>query len=246
MTTDRKNGYVARVRDNTRTYIEELLRENVRLRTAVDAASCERDDLRRKVDELRVEMGHVEQQQSRLLDMLGAAEAASRHFEDRFVEVEQQNSNLAMLYAASYQLHATIRRAEVLLAIQEIVINLVGSEELAIVAVTDDGLAPLASVGVEPQQIARLGADGGLVERALELAQPQLGEGNRPDAHGVTASIPLVIAGRILAVVAIFRLLPQKPSLDAFDRELFELIATHAATALYCADLHEGRGSPIA
>ena len=246
MSSERKNGYVARVRDNTRSYIEELLRENVRLRTAVDAATCERDDLRRKVDELRVEMGHVEQQQSRLLDMLGAAEAASRQFEDRFVEVEQQNSNLAMLYAASYQLHATIRRAEVLLAIQEIVINLVGSEELAIVAVTDDGLAPLASVGVEPHQIARLGADGGLVKRALELAQPQIGDADHPDPLGVTASIPLVIAGRILAVVAIFKLLPQKPTLDAFDRELFELIATHAATALYCADLHEGRGSPIA
>ncbi len=244
MSTDRKNGYVAHVRDNTRKYIEELLRENVRLRATSDTATCERDELRRQVGELRADLGRREQQHARLLDLLGAAETASRQFEDRFVEVEQQNSNLAMLYAASYQLHATIDRVEVLQAIQEIVINLVGSEELAILGVGGDRLTALASVGLDAPQLARLGDGAGLVGRALALGRPLIADGGDPDPLGVTASIPLVIAGRTLAVIAILRLLPHKPALDPLDRELFELLATHAATALYCADLHDGSGVP--
>jgi len=242
MSSDRKNGYVTHVRDNTRKYIEELLRENARLRGAAEGATCERDDLRRQVDELRADLGRREQQHTRLLDLLGAAEHTSREFEDRFVEVEHQNANLAMLYAASYQLHATVRRAEVLLAIQEIVINLIGSEELIIFAVSGDGLDPVASVGVEPHQLARLGDDD-LIGRALAEGTPIIADHpDQRDRHGVTASIPLVIAGRALAVIAIFQLLPQKPALEPLDRELFDLLATHAATALYCADLHDRRG----
>ncbi len=48
---------------------------------------------------------------------------------------------------------------------------------------------------------------------------------------------PLHFEGQLLGAVAIFRLLPQKSGLVALDHELFELIATHAARALYCTDL---------
>jgi hypothetical protein len=34
------------------------------------------------------------------------------------------------------------------------------------------------------------------------------------------------------------RLLEQKRSIEPVDYELFDLLATHAATALYCANLH--------
>jgi len=43
--------------------------------------------------------------------------------------------------------------------------------------------------------------------------------------------------------VAIFRLLPQKTGLVALDHELFELIATHAARALYCTELQARVGA---
>jgi hypothetical protein len=36
----------------------------------------------------------------------------------------------------------------------------------------------------------------------------------------------------------VFRLLGHKPQLESVDLELFDLLATHAATALYCSDLH--------
>jgi len=166
-----------------------------------------------------------------------AAEAAGdrRRLEERFAEVERQNSNLAALYAASYQLHATVRRAEVLLAIQEIVVNLIGSEELAILGVGPGReLVALASVGVSPAQLAALRADAGLVACALASQQPEVG----PPSE-MTACIPLAVDARPVGAIAIFRLLRHKPALDLLDLELFKLLASHAANALYCAELHE-------
>jgi len=61
--------------------------------------------------------------------------------------------------------------------------------------------------------------------------------GLRPEERAMSACIPLHYDGRLLGAVAIFRLLPQKSGLVALDHELFELIATHAARALYCTEL---------
>jgi GAF domain-containing protein len=44
-------------------------------------------------------------------------------------------------------------------------------------------------------------------------------------------------------VIAIFRLLVQKPKLEPADRELLDLLATQAGTALYCTRLHEAARS---
>lgn len=234
--TKQKNGYVAHVRDNTRRYIEELLQENVRLRGVIDTVSREQAVLRRQLDDLRSDLDRRDQQHTRLLALLGAAEDAARGFEDRFAEVEQQNANLARLYAASYQLHATVHRGEVVQAIQEIVVNLIGSEELAILE-GGASLKPLATMGVDAGRLDALDTTAGALGRSLATRTPVLCE---PDASGLQASIPLVIGDRTLAVILIFGLLPQKTELDAFDRELLDLVATHAATALYCAELHEG------
>jgi hypothetical protein len=46
----------------------------------------------------------------------------------------------------------------------------------------------------------------------------------------------------VSGAIALFRLLPQKSGIEAVDRELFELLATHAATALHCARLHARQG----
>ena len=236
MSSNKNHGYVAHVRENTRRYIEELLQENVRLRGVIDTVSREQEVLRRQLDDLRSDLDRRENQHARLLSLLGAAEATARGFEDRFAEVEQQNANLARLYAASYQLHATVRRDEVVQAIQEIVVNLIGSEELAIMQ-GGAQLTPLATMGVDAKRLGALDLTTGALGRSLATRQPVMSE--RDDA-GIHASIPLVVGERMLGVVLIFGLLPQKAELDAFDRELLELVATHAATALYCAELHEG------
>jgi nitrate/nitrite-specific signal transduction histidine kinase len=214
MSTDDSNGYVDQVRANTSRYIRELLDENERLRTALE----------------RMEREH----------------ASARRYEERFSEVEQQNANLAALYAASYQLHATPQRAAVLDAIQEIVINLIGSEELAVIGVGLGGeLSALAQMGCDPVRLASIRLDVGVVARAIADGAPVVRGVDQPlDAQGVTACVPLIVAERVVGLILVFSLLPQKPRLERFDLELFGLLGTHAATALYCSELHERDGRP--
>ena len=54
--------------------------------------------------------------------------AETKAYSSRYAEVEQQNSNLANLYVASYRLHGTLDREEVIAAIQEIIANLGNSK----------------------------------------------------------------------------------------------------------------------
>jgi GAF domain-containing protein len=236
-----KPTYVERVRANTRAYIEEILGENARLRSSAERIDAEHEALRQKLDDLRAELLRRDRDAAKLIDLVGRAEAETRRHEERFVEVELQNSNLAALYAASYQLHASLRKSEVLATMQEIVVNLIGSEELGVLGLGAGGLEPLVSMGVEAETLAGLRTDVGLLAAALASGQPcAVGAEGRGD-DGVTACIPLVVAGRTIALVVIFSLLPQKPVLQAIDMELFGLLGHHAATALHCAELHEQR-----
>ena len=54
---------------------------------------------------------------------------------------------------------------------------------------------------------------------------------------GLTACVPLVLDSNVIGAIAVFRLLDQKEkTLTPLDFELFDLLATHAASALYCSD----------
>ena len=210
------NGYVDQVRATTRRYIRELLDEQA--------------ELRRELDELRADLARREREKEQ-----------ARRFEEQFAEVERQNANLAALYAASYQLH-TPRRAEVLIAIHEIVINLIGCEEFAVLGLGRGGeLRPLSQMGVEGQRLAGLRLDDGIIARALDAGAPMVGDERDAD---IVAAVPLLVAGRAVGMIVLFRLLPQKPRIEAFDHELLSLLASHAATALYCSELHEREGLP--
>ena len=59
-------------------------------------------------------------------------EDENRQFAERYLEIEEENNNLANLYVASYQLHSTLDLDEVLKIILEIVINLIGAEVFAV------------------------------------------------------------------------------------------------------------------
>src|SRR5436305_12172105 len=97
--------------------------------------------------------------------------------EQRCMEVEQHNSDLTNLYVASNRLHERRDRREVLAAIQEIVINLVGSEELAVFEVSEDGasLELVDSFGVEKEKFARIPLGTGSIGQVAARGEPVLG-----------------------------------------------------------------------
>jgi len=159
-------------------------------------------------------------------------------------ESEAQVANLASLYVAVTSMHGALDRPSVLSSVQEIVTNLIGSEEMAIFE-TDPArgrLTLLASIGIEPGPYQEISVGDGAIGRAAatgeRLIRDEGGSLTEDGDAALTACIPLKVAGRIVGVLAVFRLLPHKGSLDAIDMDLFDVLAAHAASALLFTRLY--------
>jgi regulator of replication initiation timing len=246
-----RSDYVFRVREQTRQHLQNLLSENEKLRRSTAALESERNrllaekmTLQEKLLSLREEFDNFQREQADLRRRLAETEAENRQFSLQSLEIEQQNNNLANLYVASYQLHGTLDHGEVVAAIQEIVINLIGCEEFGIYEVDDEGraLRLAGSFGIDPAVYATVPLGSGLIGRAAATGARYL-LGNPPgtpaprEVH-LTACIPLKLGEKVLGALAIFRLLAHKRGLEPVDHELIDLLATHAATALYVSRLH--------
>jgi hypothetical protein len=226
---DDPGAYVRRLRAETQQYVQELLLDNQRLRSA-----------------LRVQ----EEMLKRLELEVQASDAVSRREQERFLELEQNNSNLANLYVASYRLLSTLRRPDVLLAIQEVIANLIGSEEFGVYELdrNSDTLELVSSFGVEANKHRRVALGSGVIGESVRSRRLfRADEGNQAasaEAGHVLACIPLLVDDRLIGAIVIFRLLQHKPRLLPVDGELLTLLGTHAATALCCARLLAETGAP--
>ena len=159
-------------------------------------------------------------------------------------ESEAQVANLASLYVAVTSVHGALDRPSVLSSVQEIVTNLIGSEEMAIFE-TDAArgrLTLLASMGIEPGRYQDIALGEGAIGRTAATGERLIRqEGGSLTGDGdaaLTACIPLKVAGRVVGVLAVFRLLPHKGWLDAIDLDLFDVLASHAASALLFTRLY--------
>ena len=117
---------------------------------------------------------HRRQQEERIRARLAEIQEENRRLCDDYVAVQKQNSDLASLYAAVERLHGAAERPEVLAAIQEIVVDMVGSEELALFELTPDGrrLAPAHAFGIDPDDLREIEVGAATVGQAAASAGP--------------------------------------------------------------------------
>jgi GAF domain-containing protein len=159
-------------------------------------------------------------------------------------ESEAQVANLASLFVAVTSVHGALDRPSVLSSVQEIVTNLIGSEEMAIFETDAEHgrLTLLASGGIEPGPYQEIYFGEGAIGRAAatgeRLIRQEGGSLTEDGDAALSACIPLKIAGRVVGVLAVFRLLPHKGRLDAIDTDLFDILAAHAASALLFTRLY--------
>lgn len=226
--TKKPDAYVREVTQSALSFVGDLQKEFSSLCELVTTLESERTQLKSEVEKLRA---HADSRNSAMAE--------------RYASIEQQNTNLANLYVASYRLHETLDRQGVLEIIQEILANVVGSEEIAVFEVDPPGesLVLLRSSGLDEARYRKLPARGGLIGGSVQsgeifVAGDAPGGEGVPHEAGLTACIPLTLEGKVTGVIAVFRLLEQKKSLTRVDREVFELLATHAATALYSTELY--------
>jgi hypothetical protein len=180
----------------------------------------------------------VQGQVDALRRRVAALEAARAECDSRIKELSDQNTSLVQLTVASQLLAASLERDGVLSAIEEVVVNMIGSEEFAIFDLDRDGeslnLARLRGIDAGSP---RLRLATGALRYAAQSGKTLVAKGRRATAEspdgGLTAAVPLKIDTQVTGVVAIFRLLEQKSGLDPTDHELFEVLSRQAAMALY-------------
>ena len=228
-------------------FTKQLLQENERLRGKLsdvedrqNYAAQDNVDWEKLREELLARIAGLENEKQDVLDRLRAVEEENRQFAGRYLEIEEENNNLANLYVASYQLHSTLDLSEVLKTIIEIVINLIGGEVFAVYVLDEktNQLSPVASEGKGLSAFPMVPLGSGVVGESVESGETACDDAlPSDDLERPIVCIPLRIEERPIGAIAIYKLLVQKDSFAPLDHELFTLLAGHAATSIFAAQL---------
>ena len=230
-------------------FTKELMAENEKLRFKIlqleeaGKSGAANPDLQAELQNLESKIQALQEDKERLLKRHKEVEQENQDFADRYLEVEEENNNLANLYIASHQLHSTLDYKEVLRIILEIVINLVGAETFGIMLLDEkhNEMVTVAAEGIDPQEIEGVRIGDGTVGKVAAEGESYFAQDlNREkiDLNNPVACVPLKIKEDVIGLLVIYRLLSQKECFKNIDFELFNLLAGHAATAIYSAKLY--------
>lgn len=234
---------------------EELLAENGDLRKQV--AHLERDNARLRAqvasdDAIRDLIGRIddlETQKRELLDRSHELEESQRQDEGRYAQVEAELNDLANLYIASYQLHASLSLRRVVRHLRDTIGQLIGAHGFVIYVVDASGgcAVPVGFEGLPEESVRPVPLGEGIVGEVcttgIERIRERFDEGGLEDPVAV---LPLMAEGRPMGAIAIASMLEQKKEWASVDRELFKLLSAHGGSALIAANLYAAVWSPEA
>ncbi len=247
------DGYIERreeimaVMKKTASFTEELLQENERLRQRVSALEAQKTPPTEDnsfIQELMERLKQTESDKQELFSRFQEVSEENRNFAERYVEIEAENNNLANLYVASYQLHSTLDFDEVIQIITEIVINLIGAEAFAIALIDlkTEVVKAVSAEGLRQEEFPTVKLGEGVIGKVLADGEPFIPDALDPEAKidltKPIVAVPLKIKDLVFGVLCIYRFFEQKKELVDVDRELFTLLAGHAATAIFSSRLY--------
>ena len=232
--------------DQLRRITIQLESENAALRTQLASDNAMRD-LLRKIKQL-------EKEKTELLGQFHEAEMQSTRYGARFHEMEEELSKLANVYVASYQLHSTLHLPSVVKHIKELLQQLVGAQRYGVFLAdpTRRYLLLIASEGIDDKRLSRIVLGTGesiapFVERCFNTGQAQITQGELAKASDrlPAAVLPLHFDDRVVGVISIYTVFPQKLEFNPVDFELFKMLGAHAASALAGALLYAASGAKL-
>jgi GAF domain-containing protein len=191
------------------------------------------------VQHMRQSLERVDRERQGLMKVAASLEDFVRTQDARFAELEQELNDTALLYVASYQLQARHEPREVLRHLRELLEQLIGIESFALYLGGPEAKL-ITSRGLSDSQRGAMRTDQGPLATAYLKRAPVLVE-SRPLPAGSLSSplavIPLLLAERVVGAIVIVKLFPHKQTWATVDVQLFQLLATHAASALLAAHL---------
>ena len=159
--------------------------------------------------------------------------------------LQEQNEAISNLYVAKHRLHASLDASEIMNIVTEIIVELVGAEEFAILFLEQKNkvLKRVSGKGAEnvPDTVK---LTDGLLGRVASSGKPFYYESSdeptsTPHPNSVPlAVIPLKAEDTSVGVIAVYKLLPHKSGFTPIDHQLLELVAEHTPAALLSARLH--------
>jgi len=218
--------------------VRELIAENDRLRHAVSAGEGEAGATARTIERLYRQVAELEAECAELRRTAVGGRDSGTGFRNRLDDLEREHYRLAAMYVAGSQFHIATTVEDVLRTLTEILLNFVGAGRFSVYVVDEERqtLFPLLREGAELAELDELAlpGEGGLAEVTSR--------GGRwtADAHsgaepGVLLQLPLYAGTRLVGLVRVERLLPQKAGLDDGDSGLLELVSEHAGVGIETA-----------
>lgn len=176
----------------------------------------------------------------RASELVAALESDRNEVAARLVDSENQLGRLMSLYVATYQLHITLDPNDVHETIADIAVNLLGAEEFALLLKCASGrkcdvvrAAGLAT-GAPFAGGSYVGGDP-IVDTALSDGTIRLGE---PTEGQAVAAVPFTVQGETVGALVIVKLFDHKEGLRPDDRDILDLLAAHAASAIVAARVY--------
>jgi hypothetical protein len=164
------------------------------------------------------------------------SEGAIRRCEDRVNQLAREleetgraHELFASLYVTLERLHRSLKVPDVVAAIHEVLINLVGTEDFALFVRDDEsGRFQLLSAMGKGREIGEFVVGEGALGLAAAARELRWGDPR--------AVAPLLDdGGRCVGLIAIVGLLLHKPTLERRDQVVVETLAAHAGIALEAA-----------
>ncbi len=230
-------------------FTKDLIKENERLRFRIaqleESAEKSKNEEKIRLYEDRIKI--LQEEIDSLLERYKKTEEENKDFASKYIEVETENNMLANLYVASYQLHSTLDFNEVLRIVIEIIINLVGAEKFALFLMDDktNELIPVASEGLSSDELPKIKMGEGTIGTVAKEGESHFLKDmadrfcRQSLIFRIRSSVSrLKIKEHVIGVISIYSLFAQKNSFSNIDYELFNLLAGHAATAIFSSRLY--------
>jgi hypothetical protein len=213
------------------------------LRSLLDEAQQLAEAVQTAVGSRRTPAAAVRADANRIIDLEHQLEASVRDQQEltaQLVEAENLSGKLMSLYVATYQLHVSLDPLEVQTAIAEIARDLLGANSFALL-IKDD-----VEGGCEVALSQQIGDGsrfrGGHYHGGDAMVDATLADGIlRLEVDGATealAAVPLRVEDAIVGALVILRMLDHKATPLSEDRDILDLLAAHAASALFAARVY--------
>jgi hypothetical protein len=192
----------------------------------------------------------LQEEAARLASLRDLAEAGAGPLAERalaaceaFAPLQDDVLGLAGVYVALVRLLQGGGREAVLLGLQDVLINIVGSEEWVIYERREGRLLHVHGYGLEGPYLDPVPFGAGPIGEGVASARTWIREpfATQADPEGtLSAVVPLLAEGEVVGGIALYRLLPHKSALLPRDRAALELARTHGGAALRLATLRDG------